>query len=115
MHDYFVVLRDDHDLIVRSDGAMRGFRAGQLMPFFKATKFRLEKVEDREFQIKFRSRVEQRFADFWLMSWERDKPYGFSEEEQKQFQELGMALPMLCIVWPLSDEELADIQRRARI
>jgi recombinational DNA repair protein RecT len=70
MFDYFIVMGKHYDRIVRSNGAIAQFRAGDLLPWFKAKKFKLVKTEfEGEFQILVRNGAERFIIESYLTTW----------------------------------------------
>jgi hypothetical protein len=109
MYDYTIVLRGDHERLARSDGSVRDFKAGTLMPFFKGVKIKLVKTEfDGEFDIQFRNRVEQLLVESNLAFWDDLEAHfrNLSDEERTQFSELLMAVPSYKREEPTAEEQV---------
>jgi len=120
MDDYFIVLRDNHERLVRSDGAVRVFKVGTLMPFFKAVKIKLVKTEfEGEFEVQFRNWVEQLLVESNLAFWDMDELEAafrsLTDEERNLYSELLKAVPRYEPEEPTTEEQAEREAHAARV
>lgn len=111
MHDYFIVMGEDYDRIVRSDGAVRTYKLGFLLPLFKAAKIKLVKTGDGEFEIQLRDRPERHFVNTYLSGWPKTFEGKPNEDEWKRYSELKDTLHTQL---GLSPEDVQQIKREAQ-
>ena len=89
MKEIFLVLGEERDLIVRSDGAIRPLKTGLILPFLKHAKLKLVKTDDNEFQVQFRNKGERFFFDNNVTGWGEPAWKQLTEEEKMASREIS--------------------------